>query len=614
MNTSGFQQVLRRVVLVPVVAVLAAALALAWQIHQGTDAVAMIELNDLRLSRAYRIEQLVAEEDSGLRGYQVARSAGLLQRYQSAQAALPAAFAARRSLADTTQQTALINETEALYARWQVAYAAPTLAALAPGSSIQPVSLDPRADLQGRLAMDELRGRLSELNRASASTRDQAVGRWRTLAHRMIAGTIVFAVVLGTLLGLYIRRLTTSMSLAFRRSHDALRSRAQEIFSSEEQLRTTLRSIGDGVITCDSEGLIQNINDVAQQLTGWTEADALQRPLTEVFCVVDERTRKAVEDPVSKVNRLKQIVKVSSDTLLIRKDGQELYIDDNGAPIRDREGKLVGVVLVFRDVTLARNSREALLANEKFAVAGHLAAAIAHEIHNPLDSVSNLLFLMDGFATPAEHQQFLQLAKQEIARVTQISRAMLSLYRISRNAVEINVAETLESILLLLSSRLLALEVNVVQQVPENIHLSGFPAEFRQVCTNLLTNAAEACGPGGEIRLVAHEITAGIDSEGLRRDAGVLLAIEDNGPGMPEPVLDRLFEPFFTTKGADGTGLGLWICKGIITKQGGHIDLTSSIEADDHGTTVEVFFPHTPHVPVSPDAERSEHVEKEQAA
>lgn len=614
MNTSGFQQVLRRVVIIPVIALLLAALGLAWQVHKATAAVALIELNDQRLSGTSRIEQLVTDQETNLLGYEFTREPGFLSSYRSAQAKLPKAFADRRSLSSSPQQAAQLDSIRAAYERWDGSYATPIISNVGAGGLLDAVRFDDRVLLRGKLMVDDLRRRMADLNRTSASTRDEAVRDWRAQAHRMIAGTVVFAIVFGTLLGLYIRRLMESMSLAFRRSHDALRSRTQEIFRSEEQLRTTLRSIGDGVITCDPGGLIQNINDVAQQLTGWTEAEALHRPLTEVFCVVDERTRAAVEDPVSKVNRLGQIVSISSDTLLIRRDGTELYIDDSGAPIRDREGNLIGVVLVFRDITLDRNAREALLANEKFAVAARLAATIAHEIHNPLDSVSNLLFLMDGVATPEEHQEFLQLAKQEIARVTQISRAMLSLYRLSTIAVEIDVPETLESILLLLASRLLALGVKVVQDVPEHLHFSGFPTEFRQVCTNLLTNAAEACGPGGEILLAAHEVAAGSDSEGIHHDAGILLAIEDNGPGIPEPILDRIFEPFFTTKGVYGTGLGLWVCKGIVTKQGGHIDLTSSVEAEDHGTTVEVFFPHTPYMPGGTDAETVDLLEREWAA
>ena len=146
-----------------------------------------------------------------------------------------------------------------------------------------------------------------------------------------------------------------------------------------------------------------------------------------------------------------------------QKDGNEIFIDDSGSPIRDKQGKLIGVVLVFRDITMAIKSQEALLANEKLAVAGRLAATIAHEIHNPLDSVSNLLFLMDGQSTPQEiRSSSSTLAKGRRSPASPRSaRAMLSLYREAKSPVAINIKEMLESILLLMERRFAALGVTV---------------------------------------------------------------------------------------------------------------------------------------------------------
>ena len=135
------------------------------------------------------------------------------------------------------------------------------------------------------------------------------------------------------------------------------------------------------------------MNPIAQELTGWTESEALGHPLTEVFHIVNETTRQLVENPVAKVQRLGRVVGLANHTILIRPDGSEIAIDDSGAPIRNAAGQMTGIVMVFRDVTLERRTRAALLANEKLAVAGRLAATIAHEIHNPLDSVANLLYL-----------------------------------------------------------------------------------------------------------------------------------------------------------------------------------------------------------------------------
>jgi PAS domain S-box-containing protein len=343
------------------------------------------------------------------------------------------------------------------------------------------------------------------------------------------------------------------------------------------------------------------MNEVACALTGWTNAEALHLPLEQVFNIINETTREVVENPAAKVKRENRVVGMANHTILIRKDGTELFIDDSGAPIRDKAGELIGVVLVFRDITLAKKSRDALLANEKLAVAGRLAATIAHEIHNPLDSVSNLLFLMDGNCTPEENSQFLEMARGEISRVTQISRAMLSLHREAQVPVPIDLKEMLDSILLLMQRRFMSLGVTVESSLPENLIIHGFPAELRQVFTNLLTNAAEASGAQGVVRLAATLRPAGNDERGVRYPAGAVITIEDHGPGIPESIVSKLFRPFVTTKGEQGTGLGLWVSRGIVNKHGGEIDLTSTTSAEDHGTTVSVFLAVDPTVTIGGD-------------
>jgi signal transduction histidine kinase len=250
-------------------------------------------------------------------------------------------------------------------------------------------------------------------------------------------------------------------------------------------------------------------------------------------------------------------------------------------------------VLVFRDVTIERKTQDALLANEKLAVAGRLAATIAHEIHNPLDAVSNLLYLMKGGVTAEEATQFMAMAEQELARVTQISRAMLGLYRESKAPVPVHLKEMLQEILLLMDRRFTDHKVTVLTELNPAVTVLGFPAELRQVFTNLLTNAAEAAGEGGVIRVSIFSREAGV-LNGERIEAGALVEIADNGPGIPEDIRPHLFQPFFTTKGQNGTGLGLWVSHGIITKHGGSIHLKSSTEENSHGTVVSVFLAEKP--------------------
>jgi signal transduction histidine kinase len=177
--------------------------------------------------------------------------------------------------------------------------------------------------------------------------------------------------------------------------------------------------------------------------------------------------------------------------------------------------------------------------------------------------------------------------------VTQISRTMLSLYRESRAPVPVPVRDMLDGILLLLEHRLLDLHVTVVRDMPQELTIEGFPAELRQIFNNLIMNAAEAVRDSGEIRITLSSVPARVEN-GNRIKPGVLVEIADNGPGIPPMVLRRLFEPFFTTKGERGTGLGLWVSRGIVQKHEGTIKITSSEKDLDHGTTVRVYLPSKP--------------------
>jgi PAS domain S-box-containing protein len=605
-NSSSFDQILRQVLIVPVLAVLLGAGALAWQMNQAYRTVASIEAADETVTQIGILDTFIVDQETGLRGYQTTGDVQFLEPYTQAVNKLPRQFDLLRASDPSPNNLAAVNDLQAADDTWEEGFAEPLIASIGAGAKTSDVDLN----LIGKRQMDSIRQRIQVLIRIAGQRRSQAIERWRSQVEIMGLALAVVAVLIGLVIGLYSRRQLQDVSNAFRQAHNILRIRAEQTFRSEQKLRTTLQSIGDGVITCDAENRVETMNDVAQQLTGWTAAEARNRPLQQVFNVISERTREPI-DPAGRIHKLAANVNLANRTILIRKNGTEVFIDDSGSPIHDKQGKLIGLIIVFRDITLAIKSQEALLANEKLAVAGRLAATIAHEIHNPLDSVANLLFLMDGESTPEESAQFLLLARQEIARVTQISRAMLSLYRESKAPVAIDIGEMLHSVLLLMERRFATAGVTVVTDLPEGLIVHGFPAELRQVFTNLLTNAAEAAGdkfapldahaadlqPVHEdaiIHLSAFPCPAGYDEAGLRREPGVMIKIEDSGAGIPEEALANLFKPFFTTKGERGTGLGLWVSRGIMTKHGGSISLESSTDPIHHGTTVSVFLANDP--------------------
>jgi PAS domain S-box-containing protein len=590
-NLSQFKSILRQAILLPIVALLVTAAALYVQIRGANATVSLIQDSDARISQANLVAKLMADEESGLRGYETTADARFLQTFTDAEDRLPSELhRLEDSAGSDVDQRHSVTDVEEQYNTWRDAFALPLIATVKAGGQTTDVDLN----LHGKAVMDKIRQDLTDIIHNSDIHRVRRIARWHEQVHTMLAVLLGLALGMGVLIGMFTRSRLHAVSAAYRNTLEVLGHRAEELYQSEQQLRTTLDSIGDGVITCDPEGRVQIMNPVAQKLTGWSQKEAVGKPLEVVFRSLHETTRDTAENPVAKVMRLNSAVATSNQTMLVRKDGTELTISDSGAPIRDKMGETTGIVLVFRDITMERKTQEALVANEKLAVAGRLAATIAHEIHNPLDSVSNLLYLMRTATSAEESKQFMDMAEQELARVTQISRAMLGLYRESKAPVAVDLGEMLEEVLLLMERRFVDTKVKVISELPRGISVAAFPAELRQVFSNLITNAAEAAGAGGEVRVSIEPQGQGVDAAGQRLVAGATVAIADNGPGIPEEVQPHLFQPFFTTKGEHGTGLGLWVSRGIVTKHGGTITLRSDTSEVGHGTVVSVFLAANP--------------------
>jgi len=585
-----FQRTLRQVLVLPVLACLVLAGVLIWQIGRANATVGLIEESDQRIALATQIEKLVVDEETGLRGYQVTADKRFLQPYYDANAPMQQAISALESLPNHGSLTDL-RQFQQEHQLWHQSFAEPIISIIASGGRAS----DDDVNLHGRAGMDSMRTQLETIVRTAEQRRIDRIAQQHLQTRNVLIVLVVLAITVGLSIGLFTRDRLEDVSGAFSRSLDLQRRRSEELFDSEQHLRTTLASIGDGVITCDPKGRIQTMNPVAQELTGWLESEARGHPLEEVFHIVNETTREPAENPVAKVQRLDRVVGVANHSCLIRRDGSELAIDDNGAPIRNEAGEITGIVMVFRDVTMERRTRAALVANEKLAVAGRLAATIAHEIHNPLDSVANILYLLQNRPNDEESTQFLDIAQRELQRVTQISRAMLSLYRESKAPVSINLKVMLEDLLLLMEGRFNSLGVTASTDMPADICVEGFPAELRQVFTNLITNAAEAAGEGGRITVrIVPQTTAPDMLPGQWAEPGALVEITDNGPGIPPEIRPQLFQPFFTTKEDRGTGLGLWVTQGIIRKHSGSIRLESRADGPNCGTTATVFLANKP--------------------
>jgi signal transduction histidine kinase len=226
--------------------------------------------------------------------------------------------------------------------------------------------------------------------------------------------------------------------------------------------------------------------------------------------------------------------------------------------------------------------------NQKLITIGRLAASIAHEINNPLESVTNLLFLLgeeQGLSQSAH--SYLTLARRELDRVAQISRQTLNFSRETPGPVHAHIQELLEEVLSLYGRRIMEKNLRVQRQYDCAEEAVVYPGEMRQVLSNLITNAVEASSRKGLLRIRVR-CTRSWSDPGVR---GVRVSIGDTGSGIAPDVQRRLGEPFFTTKGQRGTGLGLWVTRSIIQRYGGEIQLRSSVDPRRHGTVFSIFLP-----------------------
>lgn len=368
------------------------------------------------------------------------------------------------------------------------------------------------------------------------------------------------------------------------------RKEAENALAAEkERLAVTLRSIGDGVITTDTEGKIVLINAMAEKLTGWGQSEALGRPLTEVFTIINEKTRQPCENPVDKVLVSGQIVELANHPILVAKDGQERNVADSGAPIRDWESHIVGVVLVFRDVTDQIRMEEKRLKIKKLESVGILAGGIAHDFNNILAAIlGNLsLALMDTRLTE-ETKTLLHSAEKASLRARDLTQQLLTF---SKGGEPVKQTSSISEIIKDSANFVLhGSTVSCKYDIPEDLWLVDIDkGQMSQVVQNIILNARHAMPEGGEIVVRCENVAGHTSADGFPSDTGshIKISISDTGIGIPAGILNNIFDPYFTTK-QEGSGLGLAVTHSIINKHGGSISVQSN---PGQGTTFTILLP-----------------------
>jgi len=529
-------------------------------IEAQVDAHFWVERTQQVLLELSRVDSLLTQAESGQRGYLYTGNEQYLASYTRASTELESHIARLTKLtADNPVQQPYLPQLREL-AEHKLKELAETIQLYRAGDLEGAKALVESDD--GLLTMQQVRGVLAGMQQEEITLESRRTQTYTRRVRRTVFSVFATTAVAMGGLGFLLFYILREMRL--REKH------AEQIRQREEWFRVTLTSIGDGVIATDENGLVTFINPIAEQMAGVTLGQSRGREVERVLPLFNETTQKAVENPVSIVMQKGAIVGMANHTVLKRPDGTMIPIEDSAAPIWDDQGKLIGVVLVFRDASKERSAQEILRKTEKLATAARLAATVAHEINNPLEAVGNLVYLAKATeGVPASAVANLQMAEQELQRVSHITRQTLGFYRESGSFGRVEVSELVESVLAIFSNKLRSKRIQVEKRL-ERCEALGRTGELRQLVSNLISNAIDAAGMGGGLSLEVGRVNT-------ERGTAVRIRVEDDGPGIDPRHATQIFEPFFTTKQDVGTGLGLWVSKQIVERHGG------SIQAEPRG-------------------------------
>ena len=369
---------------------------------------------------------------------------------------------------------------------------------------------------------------------------------------------------------------------------------AEDTLAAEkERLEVTLRSIGDGVIATDADGKIILLNRVAEKLTGWVHQEAVGKPLGAVFHIINETTRERSENPVEQVIKSGKIIEHANHTILINKDGTEIVLADSAAPILDTGKNIIGVVLVFRNITEKRKIEAHLQQSLKMEAIANLAGGIAHEFNNALAGTSGNIELLQMKLPDDENiDKYAERMKDSVHRMVGLTSQLLAYARGGKYQVKtMSLKDLVEDTLPVLQHNI-AHSLRVETDLPDDIsNVKVDPTQIRMVLSAVLTNASEAMEEKGRIRIIIRneqidEVSAK-NNPNLKPGPYVCLTIEDEGKGIEKENIHKVFDPFFTTK-FQGRGLGMAAAYGVIRNHGGSISLYSEL---GKGTAVRIYLP-----------------------
>ncbi len=362
------------------------------------------------------------------------------------------------------------------------------------------------------------------------------------------------------------------------RARQRLESQKAQLERQTSELETIYRTAPIGLALFDPiDFRYLRLNDTQAEIVGLPADQILGRTLTEIAPI--EGLKEMFAGPAAGIPLRNALLEGE----LPNDPGSHRYWTVNYSPVFAEDGSVRAITAASLEVTAQKRAENALIQSEKIAAVGRLASSIAHEINNPLEAVTNLLYLARQSRDPDEIHLYLETADLELRRISLITSQTLRFYRQSTRQTSVTAASLVETVLSLYQGRLQNSGVRVHTRPWVERPILCFEGEIRQVLNNLVGNALDAMPHGGRLLIRSHAITK---PDTAAKD--LVLTFADTGSGIPPETLKNIFEPFFTTKGMMGTGLGLWISKGIVEKHQGVLKVRS---AQGKGTVFRLCLP-----------------------